>query len=143
MQAKDTVRLTVLRSLLSQTLNASKTSSPINTDTQMLALLRKSVSASRAAAEEFTSAGRADLAEKEDAQIKIMEEYSAGVEVVGEEEIRNVVQKVVQGMRDSGEGLKMGEVLKKAFSAEGGFGEKPVDKGEVAKVVKELLAAES
>jgi len=32
MQNKDANRLSVLRSLLSQTLNASKTSNPINTD---------------------------------------------------------------------------------------------------------------
>lgn len=140
MIAKDTTRLTVLRSLLSQTLNASKTSSPISTDAHVLSLLRKNASAAKAASEEFSAAGRADLAEKEDAQLKIMDEYSASVEVVSSEEIRSTVQAVIAGMKVSGEGLKMGDVLKKVFAPEGGFGEKPVDKAEVAKVVKEFLS---
>lgn len=71
MRAKDTHRLTVLRALLAQTLNASKTSSPISTDAQVLSLLRKNTSASKSAAEEFTTAGRQDLADKENAQIEV------------------------------------------------------------------------
>lgn len=139
MQNKDSNRLNVLRSLISQTLNASKTSNPINTDMQMLALLRKSANASRAAQEEAKAAGRLDLAEKEESQIRVMEEYAGGVEVVGEQEIRQTVESVVDGMRVGGAKLQMGEVLKKVFSPEV-FGDKPVEKGDVAKVVKEILA---
>ncbi|TVY85762.1 Altered inheritance of mitochondria protein, mitochondrial, partial [Lachnellula willkommii] len=91
MQNKDANRLSVLRALLSQTLNASKTSSPINTDMQMLALLRKSSAQSRAASEEFKRNGREDLARKEEDQIRVLEEYAGGVSVVGEEEVRRVV----------------------------------------------------
>ncbi|TVY31656.1 Altered inheritance of mitochondria protein 41, mitochondrial, partial [Lachnellula cervina] len=90
MQNKDANRLSVLRALLSQTLNASKTSSPINTDMQMLALLRKSSAQSRAASEEFKKNGREDLASKEEDQIKVLEEYAGDVSVVGEEEVRRV-----------------------------------------------------
>jgi uncharacterized protein YqeY len=139
MQNKDSNRLSVLRSLLTQTLNASKTSNPVNTDMQMLALLRKSANASRAALEEFKNAGRMDLAEKEESQVKIMEEYAGGVEVVGEEEIRRTVKEMVEKMKAEGSKMQMGEVLKKVFGPEG-FGDKPVEKGDVAKVVKEILA---
>jgi uncharacterized protein YqeY len=139
MQNKDSNRLAVLRSLLSQTLNASKTSNPINTDMQMLALLRKSANASRAAQEEFKGAGRMDLAEKEATQVKIMEEYAGGVEVVGEEEIRSTVKSVVDAMKAEGAKMQMGEVLKKVFSPEV-LGDKPVEKGDVARIVKEILA---
>ncbi|TVY12497.1 Altered inheritance of mitochondria protein 41, partial [Lachnellula arida] len=90
MQNKDANRLLVLRALLSQTLNASKTSSPINTDMQMLSLLRKSSAQSRAASEEFKRNGREDLARKEEDQIRVLEEYAGGVSVVGEEEVRRV-----------------------------------------------------
>jgi len=76
MQNKDSNRLSVLRSLMSQTLNASKTSTPIQTDLQMLALLRKTANASRVASAEFKGAGRHDLADKEESQLRIMEEYS-------------------------------------------------------------------
>ncbi len=95
MQARDTNRLSVLRSLLTETLNASKTSTPINTDLQMLALLRKSTTASRIASEEFKSAGRQDLAEKEESQARIMEEYTRSMEAVGGEDILAAVKGVV------------------------------------------------
>jgi uncharacterized protein YqeY len=139
MQNKDSNRLAVLRSLLNQTMNASKTSNPINTDIQMLALIRKSVSAGRAAQEEFKGAGRIDLAEKEEHQVKIMEEYAGCVEIMGEDEIKNAVQGVVDAMRSEGAKLQMGDVLKKVLSPEV-LGDKPVERGGVAKIVKQILA---
>jgi uncharacterized protein len=139
MQNKDTNRLSVLRAILAQTLNASKTSSPINTDIQLLALLRKSANAGRAASEEFRGAGRQDLAEKEDLQVSIMEEYAGGVETLGEEEIRSAVQGVVDKLKGEGGKVQMGEVLKRVFAPDV-LGGKPVEKGEVAVMVKQLLA---
>ncbi|KUJ06276.1 uncharacterized protein LY89DRAFT_692614 [Mollisia scopiformis] len=139
MRNKDSNRLSVLRALLSQTLNASKTSNPINTDMQMLALLRKSANASKAASEEFKNAGRQDLADKEDLQVSIMEEYAGDVKVLGEEEIRAAVAGVVEGLRSEGGKLAMGDVLKRVFGPEV-LGDKPVEKGDVARIVKEILA---
>ena len=60
MRAKDTNKLSVLRTLLAQTLNASKTNSPIVTDMHMLALIRKNSTAAKTAAEEFKAAKRDD-----------------------------------------------------------------------------------
>lgn len=140
LQSKDSNRLSVLRSLLAQTLNASKTSSPINTDMQMLSLLRKASSASRAASEEFKSAGRQDLADKEDLQLKIMEEYAQGVETMGNEDIRKAVTGIVEAMKSEGANMQAGDVLKRVFAPEA-LGNKPVEKGDVAKIVKEVLAA--
>ena len=80
-----------------------------------------------------------DLAEKEANQVKIMEEYAGGVEVVGEEEIRGTVKSVVDAMKSEGVKVQMGEVLKKVFSPEV-LGDKPVEKGDVARIVKEILA---
>ncbi|PQE23232.1 hypothetical protein CJF31_00006952 [Rutstroemia sp. NJR-2017a BVV2] len=139
MQNKDSNRLSVLRSLLSQTLNASKTSSPINTDMQMLALIRKSANASRTAGEEFRGQGREDLAEKEEMQVKIMEEYASGVETVGEEEIKSTIKTVVDSMKAEGAKMQMGDVLRRVFAPEV-LGEKNVDKGEVAKLVKQVMS---
>lgn len=139
MQTKDSNRLSVLRAVLAQTLNASKTSAPINTDIQMLALLRKSVSAGRAASEEFKGAGRQDLADKEDLQVAIMEEYAGSVETVGEDEIRSTVQSVVDSLKSEGTKLQMGDVLKRVFAPEV-LGSKPVERGEVAAIVKQILA---
>jgi len=138
MQNKDANKLAVLRALLSQTLNASKTSSPIVTDMQMLALVRKNTAASRVAAAEFVAAGRPDLAEKEENQIRVMEEYSGGVETVGEEEVRRIVEETVKGMRAEGAKMQQGEVLRKLFGKDV-LGDRNVERGEVAKIVKEVL----
>ena len=108
----------------------------------MLALLRKSANASRAASEEFKTAGRQDLADKEDSQLRIMEEYAGSVEVMGEEEISAMVGRVVDEMKGAGEKMAMGDVLKRVFSPEL-LGGKPVQKGDVARIVKEALAKET
>lgn len=139
MQDKDSNRLSVLRSLLTATLNASKTSTPIATDMQMLALIRKNATASRAASEEFKAAGRQDLVDKEESQLKVMEEYASSVEVMGEDDIRSAVRATIDVMKSEGVKLQMGDVLKKVFSPEV-LGEKAVEKGEVAKMVKEIMA---
>ena len=139
MIAKDTNRLTVLRGLMSQTLNASKTNSPIVTDVQMLALLRKNMNSSATAAQEFKDAGRQDLADKEDSQIKVLEEYAGSVEVVGEQEIRDAVTKTVDSMKAEGAKVQIGDVLKRVFAPDV-LGEKPVERSEVARIVKEILA---
>jgi uncharacterized protein YqeY len=142
MQAKDANRLSVLRSLLTQSLNASKTSSPINTDLQMLALLRKTANASRTASAEFKTAGRQDLAHKEESQLKIMEEYAGSVETVKEGEIMTAVNEVVAKLKNAGGKVQMGDVLKAVFAPEV-LGGKPVERGEVAKIVKQVLSASS
>jgi uncharacterized protein YqeY len=139
MRNKDSNRLSVLKSLLTQTLNASKTSTPINTDMQMLALLRKTANANRAASEEFKGAGRQDLADKEDLQLKIMEEYSGSVKMLGEEEIKAAIQVVVDALKSEGAKMQLGDVLKRVFSPEV-LGDKPVEKGDVAKLVRAVLA---
>lgn len=139
MQDKDKNKLNVLRALLSQSLNASKTNSPIVTDMQMLALVRKNAAASKQAAAEFVEAGRQDLADKEAEQMRVMEEYIGEVKTVGEEEIRRVVGKVVEGLKGAGGKLQMGEVLKKVFSKEV-LGERNVERATVARIVKEALA---
>jgi len=139
MRAKDANRLSVLKAILTQTLNASKTSSPVNTDMQVLALLKKNASASRAASEEFKGAGRQDLADKEDTQLQIMEEYVGSVEVMGEQEIRTAVRGVLDAMNSDGSQIREGDVLKKVFSADV-LGGKPVEKKDVAKMVKQMMA---
>ena len=107
----------------------------------MLALLRKNANASKAASEEFRGAGRQDLADKEDLQVKVMEEYAGGVETLGEEAITGVVRDVIESVKKNGGKVAMGDVLKRVFSPEV-LGEKNVEKGEVARIVKGVLAEE-
>ena len=140
MKAKDANRLNVLKSLLAEVTNAAKTSSPIKSDIQLLSLLRKRAAASKAAASEFQGAGRVDLREKEDAQINVLEEYASGVEVVGADEIKRVVASCIQRLKSEGTKLDMGSVLKILLGPGGAFDEKPVERADVAKEVKTVLA---
>jgi uncharacterized protein YqeY len=141
MRAKDTARLSVLRSIMTAALNASKTPHPIRSDQQLVALLRKSQKASRDAAKEFKSAGREDLAEKEEAQADIMAEYIAdsGVRSLGEEELRTMVLAAVDDAREAGIATKalVGDVMKRLTGSLHG---KEVDMKELASMVRDAVA---
>lgn len=141
MRAKDAPRLTVLRALLASTLNASKTSTPITTDLALRALILKHLSSSRAAVEDFQKANRADLIAKEESQISILEEYSGGVEMMPESEVRDVVRALVGSMKKEGGKLSVGDVSRRVFDKEV-LGERNVERGEVARLVREVLAEE-
>ncbi|KAB5523938.1 Yqey-like protein-domain-containing protein [Coniochaeta sp. 2T2.1] len=143
MRAKDAPRLAVLRSVLSATLNASKTGSPIKTDQQVVALLRKQAKTQKESVDEFRGAGREDLVEKEMAQIRVLEEYASasGMATVGEAEIRSALEAVKAELAAEGiTGQKaLGETMKRLFAAGGPLEGKDVEKGEVSKLAKEML----
>lgn len=150
MKAKDAARLAVLRSVLAATLNASKTAQPITTDVQLVALLRRTASASQDAAAEFRGAARPDLAEKEDAQIAILEEYvqGSGVESLGPDQVQALAEKTLADVqadvaagtiKTGGKGLAS-EVIKRLMAPGGPLDGKDVNKKEVAVMVKRLTS---
>lgn len=143
MRAKDAPRLAVLRSVLSATLNASKTASPIKTDQQLVALLRKQAKTQKESVEEFRGAGREDLAEKELSQIKVLEEYAegSGVQTVGEAELRSILEATKAELAAEGVTGKsaLGETMKRLFAPGGPLEGKDVEKGEVSRLVKEVM----
>lgn len=142
MKAKDTPRLNVLRAMITEYNNASKTSTPVKTDLQLLAVLRKKKAAGEAAAAEAKAANRKDLEEKQMQEIKVIDEYAGEVDVMSEEEVYEIVRKGVENMKrniTSGNKLKTGEVLKHMFSVSDLLGDKPVDKAQVAKMVSQVL----
>jgi uncharacterized protein len=139
MRAKDINRLSVLRSILAEVTNLSKTNNPIKKDVQLLVLLRKRSAMAKIAADEFKAHQRPDLAEKEELQGRILEGYVGQVDVVGEAEIRSVVERMVGELRRSGGKLDVGVVVKSVLSEGGELNGKPVDRGELARLVKEIL----
>jgi len=128
-----------LRAILAETTNASKTASPIRTDIQLLSLIRKRIAASKDAAEGFNVAKREDLANKEQAQVAVMQEYAATVQTIGPEEIAKVVAEVIGKMRTDGQTVNTGSALKALVGDGGAFEGKAVDKAEVARVVKGMI----
>ncbi len=145
MRAKDTNRLAVLRGVLATTLNASKTDKPIKTDAQLVSLLQKSALKSQEAADEARAAGREDLAEKEEAQKRILNEYAAGsgVKELGEAEIRQLVESTKAALLAEGVDQKAlaGQVTKKLLGQGG-----PLDgvggKKEAARIIMETCKAQ-
>ncbi|KAJ5787032.1 hypothetical protein N7457_002022 [Penicillium paradoxum] len=140
MRAKDTTRLNVLRALISETNNAAKTASPIQTDIQLLSLIRKRLNASKDAAKEFEAAERPDLKEKEDAQVVVLEEYAGQVKTLPIAEIKEVVVNEIDAMINAGSKPNQGTVLKALFAPGGPLDGKPVDRREVATEVKNALS---
>ena len=140
MKDKDTNRLNVLRGLLSEVTNAAKTNSPVKTDMQLLSMLRKRAASAKQASTEFKSEGRDDLVQKEDDQVKVLEEYAGDVKTMSEDDIRDVVMKVVDEVKAQQSGkINMGDVLKRLLAPGGSLDGKPVERSEVARIVKEVL----
>ncbi|PTB60411.1 hypothetical protein M431DRAFT_514873 [Trichoderma harzianum CBS 226.95] len=131
MRAKDAPRLSVLRAIMSANLNASKTTSPIRTDVQLVALIRKLQKSAQDAVADAQAAGRDDLVQKENEQISILDEYIAGsgVQTLGEAEIKALISQAIEAVNAAGKGGKslMGEVMKRVNAALEG---KDVDKNE-------------
>lgn len=131
-------RLNVLRAILSDTTNASKSPSPIKTDIQVLALLKKRIASSKAASEEFAQANRGDLKEKQDAEIAIMDEYAGQVETFAEADIAKAVEQAYKTLKETAK-INVGTMLKELFRPGGTLDGKAVEKSQVAKMVQDML----
>lgn len=144
MRAKDAARLAVLRSVLAAVTNASKTARPVATDAQLVALLQKTARASEDATAEFRGAGRADLVDKEQRQIDILREYVAasGVAVADAGELQSAVEAVVADLTREAGGAKpkLGDVMKALLAPGGPLEGKTVEKADLARVVKDVVA---
>jgi uncharacterized protein len=135
------LRLNVLRALISETNNASKTSSPIQTDLQLLSLIRKRVVAARNASQQFLEANRSDLKEQEDAQIAMLEEYAGRIQKMSVEEIQLSISQAIFQLRSGEKKADLSAVLKSLLSPGGILDGKPVERAEVARIAKETINA--
>ncbi|KAL1638170.1 hypothetical protein SLS58_008910 [Diplodia intermedia] len=142
MRAKDAARLAVVRSVLNDITNASKTAKPISDDMQLRALLLKKINQSTDAAQQFRDAKREDLAEKEDGSASVMKTYVGEIEeaaggVVATDELQRAVKEAIEGWQD-GKPV-MGKVMEKITGPGGALNGRMVEKGDLAKAVKEAL----
>ena len=131
MLARDEVRVSTLRLLKAAIMKLEVSGEKKEaTDDDVIDLVKKELKARKDAAEQFRAGNREELALKEEAEAKILEEYMP--EQMSEEQVREVVKQVVaeinpQGPSDFGRvmGACMGRLKGKA------------DGGIVNKVVKE------
>ena len=134
MRSKDTLRLSVLRMMKSALKNKEIDKMKALEEGEVIAVLNTLVKQRKDSVEQFRKGGREDLAQKEEAEIKIIEEYLPAA--ASEEDIRRAVEEAVAetaaaSMKD------MGKVMKATMARLSG---KSADGSRVSQLVKEKLS---
>jgi hypothetical protein len=134
MKSREAERLSVLRMMKAAIRNKEIDSRHELEDDQAVQVLVSLIKQRKDSVEQFTRGGRLDLADKEAAEIKVIEEYLPAA--VDEEEIRNVIDAVI---RETGAASikDMGKVMKACMAR---FSGRPVDGGKVSELVKARLS---
>lgn len=140
MRAKDKPRLDILRSIMAEITNASKTAKPITSDAHLLALLTKQLASSDKSLEDFRNAKRDDLVEKEEKQRHVLKGYVEEIPKVKPGEVDVLVAEVVRELSGGQDGdaekkPAFGLVMKGVLMKIAG---QPVDQGYVSKKVEEM-----
>ena len=135
MRNKDQLRLSVLRMMKSAVkLKEVEKMKPLE-ENEVIAVLNTLVKQRKDSVEQFRKGGREELAQKEESEIKIIEEYLPAA--ASEDEIRKAINEAVQetgaaSMKD------MGKVMKTALARLAG---KSADGSRVSQMVKEKLSS--
>ncbi len=116
MKAKDTVRLDVLRGLLTAFMNelvaTSRTPQEMLSDEECLKVIARTAKQRKDAIDQFTKGGRQDLADEDAAQLKVLEAYLP--QMMSRAEVEVAVKLIMEksGIMDaSKKGLLMREVM--------------------------------
>ena len=134
MRAKDQVSLSTIRLINAAIKQFEVDKRSEADDAKVISILTKMVKQRKDSAKIYTEAGRQDLADKENAEIEILNRYLP--QMMSAEEIKTVVEAVIaetgaSGMTDMG---KVMGVLKTRLAGK-------ADMGEVNKVLKAALTA--
>ena len=134
MRSKDQLRLSVLRMMKSAVKNKEIEKMKALEESELHAVLNTLVKQRKDSVEQFRKGGRQELADKEEAEIKIIEEYLPAA--ASEEDIRRAVDEAVQ---ETGAGSikDMGKVMKATLARLAG---KSADGARVSQFVKEKLS---
>jgi uncharacterized protein YqeY len=135
MRSKDQLRLDMLRMMKSAVKLKEVEKMKALEENEVIAVLNTLVKQHKDSIEQFRKGGREELAQKEEAEIKIIEEYLPAA--ASDEEIRRAVAEAVQetgaaSMKD------MGKVMKAALARLTG---KSADGARVSQLVKETLSS--
>ena len=139
MRAKDSERLATIRLLLAAMKQKEVDERVELDDAMVVAIVDKMVKQRKDSIAAFTTGGRTDLADKEAAEIKVLEAYLP--QRMGAEEIASEVRSIVAGLgeelgRKAGPG-DMGKVMGAVKTRLAG----KADMGQVSAAVKAALAA--
>ena len=134
MRGKDSLRLNTLRMMKSAVKNKEIEKMKALEEGEVLSIFGTLVKQRKDSIEQFRKGGREELAQKEEAEIKIIEEYLPAA--ASEDDIRRAIDEAVQetgatSMKD------MGKVMKAALTRLVG---KTADGARVRQIVKEKLS---
>src|SRR5678816_1128467 len=134
MKSKDQLRLGVLRMMKSAVkLKEVEKMKPLE-DGEIISVLNTLVKQRKDSIDQFRKGGREELAQKEEAEIKVIEEYLP--EAASDEDIRRAIEEAIQ--ETSAASMKdMGKVMKATQARLAG---KTLDGARVSQMVKEKLA---
>ena len=134
MKSKEAERLSVLRMMKAAIRNKEIDARKELEDPEAVQVLVSLIKQRKDSIEQFTKGGRMDLANKETAEIKVIEEYLPAA--VSDEEIGNIVDSVIS--ETGAASVKdMGKVMKACMAR---FSGRPVDGAKVSEVAKARLA---
>jgi uncharacterized protein YqeY len=134
MKAQDAARLSTLRMVKAGIMNREIEKGRELNDEEMAGLLRSMIKQRRDSVEQYEKGGRQDLANKEKAEIGVIEAYLP--QAASKEEIEQAVAAAIAGI--SATSLKdMGKVMKAAQAALSG---KNADGKTISEIVKAKLA---
>ena len=109
MRNKDSIRRTVLRTIISEIRNAEIAKQEALDDEGVLVVMTKQAQQRRDSIEAFKAASRSDLVESESAELKIISGYLP--EQLSEDEIEVVITEVISQVEAKGSSA-MGKVMK-------------------------------
>jgi len=134
MRGKDQLRLSVLRMMKTAIKNKEVEKMKVLDEGEAIAVLNTLVKQRKDSAEQFRAGGREEMSRKEEAEIKIIEEYLPAA--ASEEDIRRAIGEAVQ--ETGATSIKdMGKVMKATMSRLAG---KTADGSRVSQLVKEKLS---
>lgn len=137
MRAKDQVRLTTLRGVLAAFTNEAvalkRTPQDKLSDSEAVTVIRRLVKQRKDSIEQFEKGGRADLADNEKAELKVLEEFLPAQ--MSEEKVREIVlaKKGELGITDK---TKMGQLMGAVIKETKG----EADGAVVKRIVEEVLS---
>src|SRR5262245_33397184 len=134
MRSKDQLRLSVLRMMKSAVKNKEVDKMKPLDEAEVIAVLNTLIKQRKDSVDQFRKGGREELAQKEEAEIKIIQEYLPAA--ASDDEVRGAIQEAIQetgaaSMKD------MGKVMKATMMRLAG---KTADGSRVSQLVKEKLS---
>jgi uncharacterized protein len=137
MKAREEVKLSTLRMLKSAigAFEVSGKEKVVATEDDVLAILKREVKKRKESIRQFEEGGRQDLVASEQLELDVLKEYMP--EMIGEEQIRQVVEEVVQSMGVTGMS-DMGKVMGASMGKLNGQADGTLVKDVVMSVLRKL-----